>query len=403
MKKYPFTIKQGDDSGWTPLHIAAQMGNKKFVELLLKNVDSPAYVKNNEGLSTFHIATKEGNVNVMKELITISPDIYELLDNRGQTALHVVAESGKEKAVSFFLNNPGFEGLINEQDKEGNTPMHLAAFKGHDKVVHLLEKGKGLDLNAKNKEGFTTLDYILLQKELDVSKKIWKDILSRLRENGARPSLMASVLKFGIWKAGDGKGMAGSDSVKEENQNNLLVDDKEGSETNLLIATLIATVTFTAAFTVPGGYQSQGVDEGLAVFGRSAAFGAFLIANTFAFALSMTSILVHFSTSLGVQGLAFRKYLVPDPFIYTYYAIIAMLVAFISGTYTVVPHSLGITAAVIVSFFSFPRLVEIVEFVESWLIKSWRQVLMSVRTRESASNLVNQKISQKDLILRRLC
>ena len=102
MEKYPCTIKQGDDSGWTPLHIAAQMGNEKYVKLLLENGNSPAYVKNNEGLSTFHIATKEGNVNVMEELITTSPDIYELLDNRGQTALHTTAESGKHEAINFF-------------------------------------------------------------------------------------------------------------------------------------------------------------------------------------------------------------------------------------------------------------------------------------------------------------
>jgi ankyrin repeat protein len=106
MEKYPCTIKQGDDSGWTPLHIAAQMGNKKYVKLLLENGNSPAYVKNNEGLSTFHIATKEGNVNVMEELITTSPDIYELLDNKGQTALHAAAESGKHEAINFFLRRP---------------------------------------------------------------------------------------------------------------------------------------------------------------------------------------------------------------------------------------------------------------------------------------------------------
>jgi ankyrin repeat protein len=175
MEKCPFTIKQGDDSGWTPLHIAAQMGNKKYVKLLLENDNSPAYVKNNEGLSTFHIATKKGDVNVMEELITRSPYIYELyialLDNMGQTALHAAVESGNHEAVSFFLRRPEFEVLINKQDKEGNTPMHLAAIKGYDHVVHLLEKVKGLDLNAKNKEGFTTLDHLLLQKE-DISKKV---------------------------------------------------------------------------------------------------------------------------------------------------------------------------------------------------------------------------------------
>uniref|UniRef100_A0A2N9GTX4 PGG domain-containing protein n=1 Tax=Fagus sylvatica TaxID=28930 RepID=A0A2N9GTX4_FAGSY len=100
---------------------------------------------------------------------------------------------------------------------------------------------------------------------------------------------MGALLKSGIRKAGDGKGMARSNSVREENQNNLLVDSvKEGSETHLLVATLIATVSFTATFTVPGGYQSQGVDEGLAVLGKSAAFGAFLIANTLAFGLSIS-------------------------------------------------------------------------------------------------------------------
>uniref|UniRef100_A0A2N9GUC5 PGG domain-containing protein n=1 Tax=Fagus sylvatica TaxID=28930 RepID=A0A2N9GUC5_FAGSY len=104
---------------------------------------------------------------------------------------------------------------------------------------------------------------------------------------GARPSLMGAHYKFVIRNAGDGKGMARPDSVKKENTD----DVRATSQTHLLVATLIATVTFTAAFTVPGGYQSQGVDEGLAVLGKSAAFGAFLIANTLAFGLSMTSIL----------------------------------------------------------------------------------------------------------------
>ena len=162
-----------ENGKYVKLHIAAYMGNKNYVKLLLENGNSPAYIKNNEGLSALHIAAKEGNIDVMRELIKTSPDIYELLDNRGQTALHAAAESGKYNTIRFFFRRPEFKGLINEQDKEGNTPINLATIKRHNRVISLLKEGEGLDLNAKNKEGFTTLDnHILLRKDLDKYGKV---------------------------------------------------------------------------------------------------------------------------------------------------------------------------------------------------------------------------------------
>ena len=170
MEKCPSTIEQGDESGWTPLHIAAHMGNWKFVKLLLEKGNSPAYLRNKDGLSAFHIAAKEGNVQVMEELIEKCPDIFELLDDKGRTALHVAAESGMYKSFNFLVRRPEFKGFFDEQDKEGNTFVHLAAINDRYMMISSylnyrmmspnLKYGRGLDLNVTNKEGFTAMDNV---------------------------------------------------------------------------------------------------------------------------------------------------------------------------------------------------------------------------------------------------
>ena len=125
---------------------------------------------------------------------------------------------------------------------------------------------------------------------------------------------------------------------------------KQVRETNILVATLIATVTFTAAFTVPGGYnqnESKNWDDGLAVLGKRSAFGVFLIANTLAFGFSTTSVFVHFLASVTITGAVFHREVARRTSLLINWSIGALLVAFIAGTYTVVPHSLGIAVVVI--------------------------------------------------------
>ena len=127
---------------------------------------------------------------------------------------------------------------------------------------------------------------------------------------------------------------------------------RSAGETNLLVATIIATVTFTAAFTVPGGYESGAVNSGLAVLSKRAAFKAFMIADAFAFAFSTASILIYMNSAAIRTALSItvRKRKTELALVLSKYAIYALLVAFIAGTYAVVPHSLGISVAVIICF-----------------------------------------------------
>ena len=133
----------------------------------IKQGDSPAYLRNKEGLSAFHIAAKEGNHAVMEELVEACPDIYELLDNKGRTALHVAAKSGTHRAFSFFLGRPELKFFFDEQDKEGNTLIHLAAINDQVLLSSYLKYGRFVDLNVMNKEGFTTTDNALLRWKLN--------------------------------------------------------------------------------------------------------------------------------------------------------------------------------------------------------------------------------------------
>ena len=147
--------------------IAAHMGNQKFVKLLLEKGNSPAYLRNKEGLSAFHIAAKESNHAVMEELVEACPDIYELLDNRGRTALHVAAEVEGMKHSAFSWGDQSLSFFFDEQDKEGNTLIHLAAINDQVLLSSYLKYGRFVDLNVMDKEGFTTTDNALLRWKLN--------------------------------------------------------------------------------------------------------------------------------------------------------------------------------------------------------------------------------------------
>ena len=117
----------------------------------------------------------------------------------------------------------------------------------------------------------------------------------------------------------------------------------EASESHLVVAALIATVTFAAAFTLPGGYKSDNEDgrnRGTSILTKNAAFQAFVVSDSIAMVLSLSAVFVHFILSLKL----FRKFICLFVFalLLTLVAMLAMVVAFITGTYAVLSPSLGL-------------------------------------------------------------
>lgn len=101
---------------------------------------------------------------------------------------------------------------------------------------------------------------------------------------------------------------------------------KDKESTLLVVATLVATVTFAAGFTLPGGYQS----EGMPTFVRQKKFEEFLWWDTMAMVFSTVAVIV-------LVWVQFVRHLLPT-FLLLHFAQIlnilgleCMLVAFISG------------------------------------------------------------------------
>ena len=122
------------DEGTTPLMRAARAGDAPVMRLLLENKADPK------------LTTKEGNTALM-----FAAGVgYRDKNTRG-------SESGALEALKVALDT----GLdLNQVNTRGETALHGAALRGADSIVQFLVD-HGAKLDAKTKQGFTTLDIAL--------------------------------------------------------------------------------------------------------------------------------------------------------------------------------------------------------------------------------------------------
>ncbi|KAF8032268.1 hypothetical protein BT93_D1256 [Corymbia citriodora subsp. variegata] len=306
MEKRPEAMREGDDMGWTPLHYVAYLGKIKAVRVLLRHNSSVTYDLDKAGESALHLAAFQGHTKVIDELVRSCPDACDIINTKGQTALHTAALGEQVNVVKYILRMRNQEDLINEQDTDGNTALHLAALHKKYKIIFILARDKRVDNLAKNKDHLTALDIFDTHKEI-----------------GYKAAKVGYLLKgsFGIpgfqgWFVEHGKKrldnliaqaqLSASTTTGSDisNRDNFDLSKRGIMDIQLLVAGLIATVTFAVAFTVPGGYDNTGT----AIHAGRADFGTFVISNSFAFLFSFLAIHLHYE-SLTVSYGQERKYI----------------------------------------------------------------------------------------------
>ncbi|KAL6342703.1 hypothetical protein AAG906_013109 [Vitis piasezkii] len=317
-------------TGYTLLYMAAERGFEDLVNLIIGTCTSPAHsgmmgrtalhaavIRNDqEWMVSLHCAAYLGYTAIVEQLLDKSPDksvTYLGIKDSKKTALHIAANRNHQDIVKLLLSH---SQIVASKKTRKETHLHLlASYQVYDPS---LSEDNRVDKMALNKDKLTALDIfqgLTLSQEYSrficfILIKFQEEIQSQLRE------WEKEVVGPFSWQEAINKDSGSSKSEHVEKDESISNRRRLG-ETHLIVAALVATVTFAAGFTLPGGYN----DNGMAILTKRAAFKAFIVTDTIAVILSVSAVYGLFLTLLSMG---------------------AMVVAFMTGLYAVLPFSSGL-------------------------------------------------------------
>ncbi|KAJ4976551.1 hypothetical protein NE237_001657 [Protea cynaroides] len=206
-------------------------------------------------------AVELGIVEFISVLIQSSPDLIWKVDDESRSIFHIAVAYRQEKIFNLIYDLGALkECIASYVDCKDNNMLHLAANLAPSSRLNTIS-GAALQMQRE------------YQWFKEVGKIVLPFYLEMKNSDGRTPVMMFTEEHANLVKEGE-KWM------------------KDTASSCMVVATLIATVVFAAAFTVPGGDSSS---NGIPIFIKDTSFMVFAISDALALFSSATSVLMFLS------------------------------------------------------------------------------------------------------------
>uniref|UniRef100_A0A915KCB5 Ion transport domain-containing protein n=1 Tax=Romanomermis culicivorax TaxID=13658 RepID=A0A915KCB5_ROMCU len=161
-----------EDTGLSAMHVASYYGQMEFVRALLFNVpptlrseppmnnDKPLMSRefaNEYGFTPLHMAAQSGHEGLVRLLLNFSlVQVDAATTLMSIIPLHLAAQSGHVAVVGMLLSRSTQQ--LHIKDSRSRTALHLASSNGHLEMVSLL-LAQGSNVNVLDQNGWTALHH----------------------------------------------------------------------------------------------------------------------------------------------------------------------------------------------------------------------------------------------------
>ncbi|KAI3748519.1 hypothetical protein L6452_11642 [Arctium lappa] len=262
--------------------------------------------------SSLESAAAMGNVEVVEEILSTFPNAIYLQNKLGRGVFHIAIANRRAKVFNLIYQTTNLRRRVLQlQDSSQNTALHLAAHLAGE-----TENEAGLNLRSTGPG-----PALQMQRELQWFKEVERLSFPQDQEkrniDGKTPAVIFNETHEQLAKEGE-QWM------------------KDRANSGLIVATLIATIVFTSAITIPGGNNGS---TGLPVFAQRPVFVVFAVSDALALFMSVSSILLFLGILTASYAIEDFLYSLPKRLILAlvtlFVSIMCMMIAFAAILYMV--------------------------------------------------------------------